>query len=163
MGQKTIYALQWIIEILNRLNIQYQIAGGFAAKLYGSERELNDIDVEISEKDFYKILPEIHLYITWGPARFKNEKWDTMLIILDYKGQMIDISGVETAKMSNKERTKWIPNELSTFNTIDIEVADLIVKVIHPKGLIEYKKELDGEHQILDIQATEKYLLGKKF
>jgi hypothetical protein len=40
-------ALRWIIGILDRHNIQYQITGGFAAKLYGSSREVNDIDIDI--------------------------------------------------------------------------------------------------------------------
>jgi len=29
----------------------------------------------------------------------------------------------------------------------------------YPKYFIEYKKELDGEHQLKDIKATEEYLI----
>jgi hypothetical protein len=61
-------ALRWIIGILDRHNIQYQITGGFAAKLYGSSREVNDIDIDICEKEFQKILSDISHYLIDGPA-----------------------------------------------------------------------------------------------
>lgn len=50
--EKTINALKWIIKILNSKNIPYQISGGFAAKMYGSIRPLNDIDIDIPEDNF---------------------------------------------------------------------------------------------------------------
>lgn len=157
--QKTLDALTWIIDILNKNKIQYQITGGFAAKLYGSPRDLNDIDIDISEKYFPTILPYISQYITYGPARFTDNKWDLDLITLNHKGQEIDIGGIDTLRISNKERTKWISYPDFIFNTLDIEVEGMFLKVIHPKELIDYKKELDGEHQQLDIRATSEYLV----
>ena len=106
LEEKTKKALSWIIEILNRHKIDYQIAGGFAAKVYGSTRILNDIDIDISEKYFPVILTEINPYIIYGPSRFIDGKWDLELVTLNYNGQEIDISGAETILMSNKERTE---------------------------------------------------------
>ncbi|MFZ2522802.1 MAG: hypothetical protein WAW92_00245 [Minisyncoccia bacterium] len=40
-------ALRWIVNILESKSIQFQVTGGFAAKLYGSQRELADIDIDI--------------------------------------------------------------------------------------------------------------------
>ena len=159
MQEKTINALKWIVGILDTYNVEYQIAGGFAAKIYGSPRAVNDIDFDIHDDDFSKVLPEVSKYITFGPARFKNKKWDTELITLNYQGQEIDISGADTIKMSNKERTTWISYEKSLFNTIPIHIEGINVKIIHPQELVNYKKELDGEHQSQDIKAVENYLL----
>ena len=47
--EKTVDALRWIVGILEKKNILYQISGGFAAKLYGSSRPLNDIDIDIHQ------------------------------------------------------------------------------------------------------------------
>jgi hypothetical protein len=156
---KTIDALKWIVDIFNKYNIPYRIGGGFAAKIYGSPRPLNDIDFGISEKYFPIILPEISQYITFGPARWNSDgKWDCELITLNYHGQEIDISGTDTSKISNKERTKWIPLADSSTNTLNVNVQGIDVKIMNPRELKNYKKELDGEHQLVDIQAIDNYL-----
>jgi hypothetical protein len=158
MEQKAIDALRWLTEILNRHHVEYQIAGGFAANVYGSPRELNDIDVDIREKDFRTILPDIAGYVTAGPTRFNDGKFDCEYISLKYRGQVIDISGTDTLRMSNKERTEWISYPNFVFDTLDMPVEGLHLKIVHPRKLIEYKKELDGEHQTIDIRAAEEYV-----
>jgi len=157
METKTIDALKWIVGIFNRYNVPYRIGGGFAAKLYGSPRSLRDIDFSISEKYFSIILPEISEFITYGPGRYKDAKWDCELITLNYHGQEIDISGTDTIRMSNKERTKWLHVSEST-ETVDMQVEGINIKVMNPEDLAGYKRELDGEHQLVDIQAIEDYI-----
>lgn len=159
MEEKTLNALRWIIGVLNTNGIQYQISGGFAAKLYGSPRKLNDIDIDISERFFSKILPEIKAYITFGPERFKDGKWDLELVTLNYFGQEIDLGGIDSAQISNFDRSKWITLPPLSPKTQDIEVEGVWVKVIPPHDLIAYKEQLDGAHQIIDIQAIRNYRL----
>ncbi len=43
--QKIGQALGWIVSLLNRYSISYQICGGMAAKAYGATRPLVDIDI----------------------------------------------------------------------------------------------------------------------
>ena len=155
--KKALEALHWIIGLLEKYEIQYQIAGGFAAKLYGSPRSLNDIDIDIPDNSFSAILSEITPYIIYGPARYKDGKWDCQLITLNYKGQEIDLTGSDTLKISNKDRTKWIPLKTSS-RSLKIRVDGIDLNVIHPQDLIDYKKELDGEHQLEDIKAAQEYL-----
>jgi len=155
--KKTIDALRWMIKIFNRHNVPYRIGGGFAARMYGSPRPLNDIDFGIPEKYFSIILPDIAKYITHGPNRYRDAKWDCELITLNYHDQEIDISGTDTEKMSNKERTKWISLDESS-DTLDMNLEGINIKVMNPIELMTYKKELDGEHQLVDIEAIEKYI-----
>jgi hypothetical protein len=159
---KTEQALRWIIGILNNHRIDYQISGGFAGRMFGSKRKLNDIDIDISEKYFSLILSEIKEYIIYGPARYKDGKWNVELITLNYQGQEIDISGTDTILISNKEKTKWIHFPSHLDKTLNMKVGDLDVKVINPKDFIEYKKELDGDHQLEDVVAAEQYLINNK-
>lgn len=159
LEDKTINALHWIIEILNKNKIDYQISGGFAGRIFGSKRELHDIDIDISKKDFNKILPEISDYIIYGPNHYIDAKWNLELITLNYNGQEIDISDSDNVLISNKERTKWISFLTDFSKTLEIDLNGINIKVINPNDFMEYKKELDGEHQIEDIEAVKNYLI----
>ncbi len=101
-------SLEWIIGILRKHKIPFQISGGLAAKIYGSPRPLNDIDINIYEENFKDIKEDVNRYIVFGPAHYKDGKWDLMLMTLDYNGQMIDIGGDRNIKISNKSRTEWL-------------------------------------------------------
>src|SRR3990167_5068683 len=100
-------ALIWITNILRRYSIPFQIAGGLAVRAYGSTRELMDIDIDISENDFEKIINEVKPFIIFGPAQFKDDKWDLFLLTLNYMGQEIDLSGAYTIKIYNNNTHVW--------------------------------------------------------
>ena len=89
----------WIIGILKKNNIPFVITGGLAAKSYRSPRNLNDIDIDVHDKDLNSILKEIRLYITFGPEQYKDERWDLLLLTLNHEGQDIDISGGDNGKI----------------------------------------------------------------
>ena len=161
--QKTLEALKWIVDILDRHNIDYHISGGFAGKVFGSERGLNDIDIDISEKYFDRILPEISEYIIFGPARYKDDKWDLELITLNYKGQEIDISGADTLLISTKDRTQWIPVPTDFSKALDFTLNGIDIKIINPNDFLTYKLELDGDHQLEDIAAAGRFLIENSF
>ncbi len=158
LDEKTINALRWIIAILNKNEIDYQISGGFAGKVFGSKRKLNDIDIDISKNNFDKILPEISEYIIYGPDHYIDFKWDLELITLNYKGQEIDICDSDNSLISNKEGTRWIHFSTNFSKTLDIDLNGIKIKVINPKDFLEYKKELDGKHQLEDIEAVKNFL-----
>ena len=56
-------AFHWIVNILKTHNIPFHVAGGLAAKSYGAQRELADIDLDIPEDRFEDIIPEVQKYI----------------------------------------------------------------------------------------------------
>ena len=159
LEEKTTDALRWIVEILNRNNIPYKIGGGFAAKVYGSSRRINDIDISLSGKYFPILLSETSDYITVGPKHYLNEKWDCDTISINYSGQDIDITDIDTLKMTNLEKTKWINViEIRLSDSKKININEIDISVMDPQDLIAYKKELGGEHQLIDIRATKEYL-----
>ena len=146
-------ALLWIVSILNNKKIPFQISGGFAAKIYGSPRELNDIDIDILDENFPDIFEDVKQYIIYGPENYKDEKWDALLMTLNYEGQDIDITGATNGKISNKDRSAWLKYPCD-FNKVTYkEVFEITVPVIQKEDLINYKRELDGEHQLIDIEA----------
>lgn len=160
MDEKTKKALTWLATLLHEHDIPYQIGGGTATFLYGSERANNDIDVSMSGKDFDMLVPLVSEYIVSGPKHYQNEKWDCTTLSLNYEGQDIDLTDADTLLMRDREDTKWIENKLiyQMHESIAKEVDDVSVLLTHPRVLLEYKKELSGEHQEYDITFLERYI-----
>ena len=159
LEEKTQKTLEWITSILDRNNIPYKIGGGFAAHVYGSPRKINDIDISLSGKYFPIIVSEVFEYVTAGPKHYLNEKWDCATLSLNYHGQDIDMTDVDTLKMTNLNKTEWIDvKEIRLFDAIKKNINGVVVSIMDPRDLIAYKKELGGEHQLIDVEAVREYL-----
>ena len=163
METNTLKALKWIVGILNANSIPYRIGGGLATHLYGSRRPVNDIDISLSGKYFSVLVPILKEYISAGPKHYKNEKWDCTTLSLSYDRQEIDMTDVDTLLMSNKDKTAWIKNKAIYQKHPDVEMdADGIkVSLMDPRVLLEYKSELDGEQQELDVAFLRDYIKAR--
>lgn len=148
-------AFKWIVGLLNKHSIPFQIAGGFAARLYGSERVLADIDIGISDSRFDELYPDVKEYITFGPAQYLDDEWDLKLMTLKYKGQEIDIAGEDNIKIFDKKTKNWISASRDLSISEPKEVYELTVPVIPKEALIAYKKKLMREVDQTDLKALE--------
>lgn len=153
--QKAKDALKWIVGILDGKKIPYQISGGFSAKIYGSPRPLNDIDIDVPDERLQEIYEDVRQYVVYGPAHYLNGKWDLTLMTLNYHGQEMDIGGGDNPKVSNQARTEWVPIPTDFTRFVSMVVDRISINVIPPKELISYKQHLDGEHQKVDIEAVQ--------
>jgi len=160
MEEKTLNALKWITRILNEQNIPYCVGGGMATYLYGSSRQVNDIDISVSGKYFPVIIPFVKEHVTAGPKHYKNDKWDCDTLSLNYGGQDIDLTNVDTLLMSKKDGSGWIRNKeiYQKFPNVVKEVDGIKVSLMDPRVLFEYKKELNGEHQESDLRFLGDYI-----
>lgn len=161
LSPKTSEALRWILGVLDEKSIPYQISGGFAAKLYGSPRDLNDIDLDVPDDALPELVDSVRPYIIDELTHYEDGKWDLNIMTLDYKGQEIDIGGADEVKVSNQERTELIPIPSDLSRAVKMEVDGLVVNVMPAEDLIAYKQHLDGEHQTIDIEAVKKYIANR--
>ncbi len=148
-------AFKWIVNILNKNNIPYQISGGFAARLYGSNRELADIDIGIPDEGFNIIYSEVKDYIIYGPKHYLDDEWDLKLMTLKYENQKIDLAGRDSIKIFDKLNKKWIPAHRDMTLSENKEVYGIIVPVIPKASLIAYKKKIMRKVDIEDIKNLE--------
>ena len=146
-------ALVWITNILNSKKVPFQISGGLAARIYGSPRPLNDIDIDIPEENFIDIYEDVKPYITYGPDQYKDEKWDCYLMTLNYFGQEIDICGANNTKITAKDNKTWLSLSSDLKDVNYQEYLDIMVPVMPKQELIDYKRQLNGNHQLIDIDA----------
>jgi hypothetical protein len=158
MQKKLLNALKWIVDILNKHEIQYQITGGFAAYIYGAKRRINDIDIDVPEEDFEKIYDDVKKFVVFGPAQYRDKKWDLKLMTLDFHGQKIDISGAFNAKIFDDVSKKWLLSPVDFSKTRTMNFENIKIRISDPVELMEYKELLSGEHQKSDIAAIKKYL-----
>lgn len=148
-------AFKWIVHILQKHSAPFQISGGLAAKVYGAERELVDIDISIPEEDFDKILNDVKEYIVFGPKRFVDENWDIFMMTLRYQGQDIDICAAE-AKIRNAKTGEWETDNIDFTKSEMKDIWGLSVPVISKEYLVSYKKKLARDVDIEDINAISK-------
>jgi len=156
MTRKTKEAFKWIVRILKKHKVPFQIAGGFAARVYGSERKLNDIDIETPDDRIKEIVPDVKKYIIFGPKRCVEEGFNVFSLILEYKGEIIDVTGCNTGKFFSSKHKKWMKDEVDLSKAVKKKVFGLMAPVVPKKALIRYKKELMREVDIVDLMALEK-------
>ena len=145
-------ALKWIVNIVRKHKIPFEIRGGFAAKIYGSTRELADIDIQIKNTKIESIILDIKNYVIFGPKRYKDRNWDLLLLTLRYKGQVIDISGLGLVKIFNKINKKWENLSFNPSRTIKKEICNIQVPVISVEDLIKYKNKLRRRVDLQDVK-----------
>lgn len=150
--KQTKTALIWIINILQRHDIPFQITGGLAARAYGAVRELADIDIDIPEDKFELIIKEVEPYIVCGPDYFKDDCWNIYLLSLRYKDQDIDLGGAYHTSIYDQKNKTWI-KLVTDFSAIEYkEIMGVKLPVIAREELIAYKKILARPVDLLDIQ-----------
>lgn len=156
--QKLKAALIWIVNILKKNNIPYQITGGLAAHIYGATRPINDIDIDIPDDAIYRIKDDVKEYLIEGPMKYKDDKWDLNLLSLNYKGQEIDLGGALETRIFDETTHTWVPSP-ANLNTAKIKsFLGLEIKVVDPHDLIKYKELLGGDHQKQDIREIRVHL-----
>ncbi len=149
-------AFLWVVNILVEKMIPFQIEGGFASRLYGSTRELSDIDISIPENRFDELMPYLKDYIIYGPSQYIDNEWNLKLMTLTYKGQDIDIAGAYENKKYDKHNKKWvnIPSDFS--KSVYMDVYGLKVPIISKEELIAYKKIIARDVDVIDVEFLSK-------
>lgn len=153
LEEKILKPLRWIVGVLQKHQIPFQITGGLAARLYGGQREVADIDLDIPEDRFDELVEELKPYITFGPEMHTDESWKVKLMTLNYEGQDIDLGGAYETQIFDPSKGEWLPSPANLANVSTVQVADLELPVVNREDLIRYKSLLNREVDVQDIRA----------
>ncbi|MSU56189.1 MAG: hypothetical protein EXS51_02685 [Candidatus Taylorbacteria bacterium] len=109
--QGTVNALEYIIPILERLKLRWCITGGFACYVYGVQRPITDIDIDVEgSKDdaaFQKLLKEVEPHITQSLEHFVDQNYDNYNFEITIDGQVIDICPMKEMGVFDKSKGKY--------------------------------------------------------
>ena len=148
-------ALHWIVSLLHRYDISYQICGGMAAKAYGATRPLVDIDVYAVLQDsphFQDFLNEVHPYLIreWGPHL--SASWDIIYLALNYQGMQIEIADATTnPRFYNHRDGRWEDQRINFGASTHMNLYGVEIAVMPKDELLTYKAMLAREVDQLDI------------
>ncbi len=156
--RKTKEAFSWIIKILRKHAISFQITGGLAARIYGSKRPLADIDIELPDKKILAIQNEVKRHGIYGPKRYRDREFDLLYMTLKYKGQEIDLCGINSQKIFNKQTKKWEKECPDLAKAKRKKVYQRVVPVTRLEDLTRYKKKIDRAVDRHDLSALIPYL-----
>jgi hypothetical protein len=145
-------AFLWVVDILRKHDIPFQIGGGFAARLYGATRELADIDIDIPEDRFAEVISDVRDYIKFGPTQYKDEHWDLFLLTLSYEGQDIDLAGAYECKIFDEDKKEWVTISDDFTTARMMEAYGIRVPVMNREALIAYKKMLGRDVDKIDVE-----------
>ncbi len=150
-------ALRWIVGLLRQVGQPFAVVGGLAANAYGSQRPLNDIDIDLSIGAFEKLLPLVRPYVKFGPAKYQDSFFDLDLMVLNYADQDIDLTAAETIRIFNRTSELWcdLPTDLSLVNQRSVLGVD--VPVMNRELLVAYKKMVGREVDLEDILQLERF------
>ncbi len=137
------------------------VTGGLAAHAYGASRSINDIDIDMAEDDIVRVADLVRPYITFGPAHFKDEAWDTFFMRLCHDGQEIDIGGAEHTRIFDPRSGTWGACVAARGDHRMMDVLGVQLPVNSPEQLIAYKEKLAAwgqSHQEHDVAAVKAYV-----
>ncbi len=147
-------ALKWIITILKRNKIKFNVLGGLAAYSYGSKRMLFDIDFSMSYKDMLRLSKIAKSHVVEKPWRGLSStgQWKGGYMELNYGGIAIEIGEAGKTPILNAKTKKWekFPDNLS--KTINKRVFGMVLPIMPKKSLISYKSKLMRDVDKIDIK-----------
>ena len=150
-ARNTAAAFRWIVDLLRRRHVKFKLSGGLAARVYGSRRELNDIDIFLDERDIIALAPSLRRFAIFGPKRYRDRNWDVFLLTVRYRGQDIDLAGVRTVRIFDAHRHRWRKNPARLSTSTRKRLYGLTVPVVTKSDLLEYKKSLNRRVDRLDV------------
>jgi hypothetical protein len=145
-------ALTFVENFFKMQGIRSVYGGGFAAKLYGSRRELADIDINIPERYLYEAAKYFSKYITFGPKMYRDKNWRLLMFTMSYKGQIIDICSNKTIQIFDKISDKWVTPDGAGSKGVSMEVFGQAINIFRKKDLIAYKSKLRRRVDIFDVK-----------
>lgn len=146
-------ATQWIVGLLRDRNIPFLICGGLAAKGYGSERDLNDIDLFVSCQHFSLVVKAGQEFISKAAAHRQEEGWDLTYVQFTYEGVKVEVGSAKSAKIFDSGSETWVSLDIDFSRYSTVPLMGLELPLMLKDDLIKYKSALSRPVDIEDIRA----------
>lgn len=135
-------ALEWISQVLDDLEIPFQVAGGLAAIAHGSDRPLHDIDLYVPSGALERIVPRVEEHRSHGPRRVQSDRWDCLLLDLHHSGEEIELADAARTRYRAGRDGPWFQAEVDFANPARRRAFGVDLPVMPLEDLLRYKRRL---------------------
>lgn len=144
-------ALGWIVEVLRRADVPFQVVGGLAARAYGAKRPLADLDFYVPTSRLDDLADAAAAHVSRLPSPYRDECWDLTFMKLDYLEQPIEIGGSDGARYFDREAGLWREAGIRFDVSVERTIFGIRLPVMPLGQLIEYKQRLDRDVDRQDV------------
>lgn len=149
-------ALRRLSELFADLDVPWQLVGGLAARAFGSDRPLVDIDVYVPDADLARVAEALGPDLTRAPDRHRDRHWDLTFLAADVHGWRVEVAGAESARLRERGSGRWRPADIDFGESERRSVEGVSVPVMPRDRLLEYKRALGREVDRIDVRDLER-------
>jgi hypothetical protein len=146
-------AAQWIVGLLRERNIPFLICGGLAAKGYGSERALNDIDLFVPSEHFSSVVQAGQAFVSKSAAHRQEDGWDITYVQFKYEGIKVEVGNADCPRIFDAGNETWVPFNVDFSRYATLHLLGLELPLMLKEDLIQYKSALSRPVDVEDIRA----------
>ncbi len=110
--ESVLSALNFIIPVLERYGFRWVVTGGFATYVYGVDRPLTDIDIDVDlsvhDPEFQRFIEEMKPYMTQPLLHFVDQYYDDYSVELTIAGVVIDICPMREMNIKNNRTGEMV-------------------------------------------------------
>ena len=144
-------ALRWIVEVLRTAGVPFQVVGGLAARAYGAQRPLADLDFYIPTTRLAEVADLAAAFVSRPPSHYRDENWDLTFMRLAYEGRTIELGGADGSRYFDRRAGHWCEANIDFALSVERAIFGVSVPVMPLEQLVEYKQRLDREVDRQDI------------
>lgn len=145
-------ALRWITRLVEGAGITFQAVGGLAARAYGADRPIVDLDFYVLGEDFEALLVAAGDACVWGPERYRDNTWDLTFARLRWGGVPIEVADATGAQYFDRIRNQWITQDIDFHRSETRTVLGTPIPVMPKAQLVAYKKGLARSVDLQDLK-----------
>ncbi len=148
-------ALKKVIDMFVQHEINYQITWWAAASIYWSNRKINDIDIDVESLDDIAVIRSYFRdnVLTYEISPNYEKFVIDWLLLLE-----IDWIQIEICDLDRNSARQYCPNGL---DYIVCDLGDMKINVVKESILIDNKKYLSREQDIIDVQNLSNTFIKK--
>jgi len=146
-------AAKWIVSLLRDGNIPFLICGGLAARGYGSQRDLHDIDLFVSGEHFSSVVQAGQQFISKAAAHRQEEGWDLTYVQFKYEGVKVEVGNADGAQIFDAGNETWVALNIDFSRYETMHLLGLELPLMLKADLTVYKSALSRPVDIEDVRA----------
>jgi hypothetical protein len=141
------------VSLLRDRNIPFLICGGLAARGYGSQRDLHDIDLFVPGEHFSSVVRAGQQFISKAAAHRQEEGWDLTYVQFKYEGVKVEVGNADGAQIFDVQNRTWVALNIDFSRYETVHLFGLELPLMLKEDLVWYKALLSRPVDIEDVLA----------